>query len=114
MTEQEVLTKVDSELREVWPDRREARLLNGRMITEHRAVFSPLPGVEEIRLVQQSPISNLQFAGDWTRTGWPATMEGAVRSGYLAAENILRRHDQYEPLVPVDLPTARLYRLLFA
>ena len=29
---------------------------------------------------------NVFLAGDWTRTGWPATMEGAVRSGYVAAE----------------------------
>ena len=31
---------------------------------------------------------NFFLAGDWTRSGWPATMEGAVRSGYLAAEAI--------------------------
>ena len=114
MSEQEVIAKVDSELREVWPENREARLLKGRMITEHRAVFSPLPGVDEIRPVQQSPISNLQFAGDWTRTGWPATMEGAVRSGYPAAENVLRRSGSSERFVPADLPSARLYRWLFS
>ena len=114
MSEQEVIAKVDAELREVWPDNREVRLLNGRMITEHRAVFSPLPGVDEIRPVQQSPISNLQFAGDWTRTGWPATMEGAVRSGYLAAENVLRRTGSAESIVPADLPFARLYRWLMS
>lgn len=113
MTEQEVVAKVDLELREVWPDSGNVRLLKGRMITEHRAVFSPLPGVDEIRPVQQSPISNLQFAGDWTRTGWPATMEGAVRSGYLAAENVLRRRGGPGPLVPPDLPVAGLYHLLF-
>jgi len=38
-----------------------------------------------------SPLSNLLFAGDWTASGWPATMEGAVRSGYLAAEAILKQ-----------------------
>lgn len=114
MSEQEIVAKVDSELREVWPDSREARLIRGRMITEHRAVFSPLPGVDEIRPAQQSPISNLQFAGDWTRTGWPATMEGAVRSGYLAAENILSRAGRADTVVVPDLPSARLYRLLFS
>lgn len=114
MSEQEVVAKVDSELREVWPESCDAKLIHGRMITEHRAVFSPLPGVDEIRPVQQSPISNLQFAGDWTRTGWPATMEGAVRSGYLAAENILSRAGRPDTVVAPDLPTARLYRLLFS
>ena len=114
MSEQEVIAKVDAELREVWPDKSETRLLNGRMITEHRAVFSPLPGVDRIRPAQQSPISNLQWAGDWTRTGWPATMEGAVRSGYLAAENILRRCGRAESVVPADLSSARLYRWLLS
>lgn len=114
MTEQEVIAKVDAELREVWPDSSDARLLRGRMITEHRAVFSPLPGVDEIRPAQQSSIPNLQFAGDWTRTGWPATMEGAVRSGYLAAENVLDSAGQPESIVPPDLPQALLYRLLFS
>ncbi|MGH9719134.1 MAG: FAD-dependent oxidoreductase, partial [Bryobacteraceae bacterium] len=33
---------------------------------------------------------NLFLAGDWTRSGWPATMEGAVRSGYRAAEAVCR------------------------
>jgi squalene-associated FAD-dependent desaturase len=114
MSEQEVVAKVDSELREVWPDSHRARLIRGRMITEHRAVFSPLPGVDEFRSVQQSPISNLQFAGDWTQTGWPATMEGAVRSGYLAAENILARAGRPDTVVATDLAPARLYRLLFS
>jgi uncharacterized protein with NAD-binding domain and iron-sulfur cluster len=42
-------------------------------------------------IFQASPIPNLLLAGDWTATGWPATMEGAVRSGYLAAEALLAR-----------------------
>jgi monoamine oxidase len=42
-------------------------------------------------------------AGDWTATGWPATMEGAVRSGYLAAEALLRRVGRPAQLVQPDL-----------
>ena len=114
LSEQEVIAKVDAELREVWPEDRGARLLHGRMITEHRAVFSPLQGVDELRPVQQSSIPNLQLAGDWTRTGWPATMEGAVRSGYLASGNVLGRLGQPENVIPDDLPTAWLFRWLFA
>jgi zeta-carotene desaturase len=49
----------------------------------------------------------LYLAGDWTRTGWPATMEGAVRSGYLAAGAVLGT-----PLLVPDLPPARLSRML--
>ena len=54
------------------------------------AVFSPFPGVDKFRPPQQTKIAGLFLAGDWTATGWPATMEGAVRSGYLAAEAVLR------------------------
>ena len=57
-----------------------------RVVTEHAATFSAVPGVDRWRPAQASPIPNLFLAGDWTATGWPATMEGAVRSGYLAAE----------------------------
>ncbi len=47
--------------------------------------------------------ANLLLAGDWTATGWPATMEGAVRSGYLAAEALLARRGTPERLVRPDL-----------
>lgn len=109
----EVVAAVVKELGEVWPDVNEASPVHGRVVTEHRAVFSPQPGVEELRPVQQSPIGNLQLAGDWTQTGWPATMEGAVRSGYLAAENVLRRMGQDVSLVQAKLPTSWLAHLLF-
>jgi len=105
-----VLKTVLNELAAVWPAVNASKLLHSRQVTEHRAVFSPLPGSEELRPVQQSPIANLQLAGDWTRTGWPATMEGAVRSGYLAAENVLRRLGQPANIVQPDLPRARMFR----
>jgi uncharacterized protein with NAD-binding domain and iron-sulfur cluster len=58
-------------------------------------------------------VPNVQLAGDWTRTGWPSTMEGAVRSGFLAAENVLRILGRSETVVQPDLPVAPLARLLF-
>ena len=66
-------------------------LLRCRVVTEHAATFSAVPGVDRWRPAQASPLDNLFVAGDWTATGWPATMEGAVRSGYLAAEALLKR-----------------------
>ena len=86
--------------------------MHSRLVTEHRAVFSARPGAAECRPVQQSPLTNLQLAGDWTRTGWPATMEGAVRSGYLAAENVLRQLGRAERIVQPDLPVSLLPRVL--
>lgn len=113
MTAGETIDAVRREISDVWSLAREARLRHARRITEHRAVFSVTPGVEELRLPQQSSVGNLQFAGDWTQTGWPATMEGAVRSGYLAAENILRRGGNSANIVAPDLPVAKLSRWLW-
>ncbi len=71
-----------------------ARLRRYKMVIEKRATFSPLPGTDMWRPAQAPPIGgieNLLLAGDYTRTHWPATMEGAVRSGYLAAEALTQR-----------------------
>lgn len=109
----ETIAAVRDELGEIWTAARDAELVHARLVTEHRAVFSVAPGSDRLRPLQQSPIGNLQLAGDWTRTGWPATMEGAVRSGYLAAENVLERAGRRERLVRPDLPAACLSRWLF-
>ena len=80
-----------------------AKLLRAKVVTEHAATFSAVPGVDRWRPPQASPIANLVVAGDWTATGWPATMEGAVRSGYLAAEAILARAGRPERILRPDL-----------
>jgi uncharacterized protein with NAD-binding domain and iron-sulfur cluster len=86
----EIQGRVVAELRSLFTESASATLLRGRVVTEHAATFSAVPGVDRWRPGPVSPIKNLFVAGDWTATGWPATMEGAVRSGYLAAEAILR------------------------
>ena len=111
-TEATIRTVVE-ELAGIWPVVRDARLVHSRLVTEHKAVASMLPGVDRLRPPQQSPIANLQLAGDWTQTGWPGTMEGAVRSGYLAAENVLRHSGRPATLLQPDLPTALLSKLMF-
>ena len=70
---------------------RSATLERAHVVKEVRATFSAVPGLEAETSRQPKRRSpNLFLAGDWTRSGWPATMEGAVRSGYLAAEAITR------------------------
>ncbi|MGH9679628.1 MAG: hydroxysqualene dehydroxylase, partial [Candidatus Acidiferrales bacterium] len=86
---QEIIELCLRELREVLPPTREASLVKGTVVKEMNATFSPAPGSDQWRPGQRSPIAKLFLAGDWTATGWPSTMEGAVRSGYLAAEAIL-------------------------
>ncbi|MGB8472788.1 MAG: hydroxysqualene dehydroxylase HpnE [Candidatus Acidiferrum sp.] len=87
---QEIIDLCLKEVRHALPAAREANLLKATVIKEAAATFSPQPGVDRWRPMQQTSIGGLFLAGDWTATGWPATMEGAVRSGYLAAEAILR------------------------
>jgi squalene-associated FAD-dependent desaturase len=76
------------ELADFFPLVKEARLEKAQVIKEVRATFSAKPGMEPLRPVSVTPLNNFFLAGDWTRSGWPATMEGAVRSGYLAAEAV--------------------------
>jgi protoporphyrinogen oxidase len=99
----EVQRRVVEELGRVFPAVASANVLRARVVTEHTATFSAVPGVDRWRVPQESPIPNLAVAGDWTDTGWPATMEGAVRSGYRAAEVVLRRTGQPATLLQPDL-----------
>jgi squalene-associated FAD-dependent desaturase len=99
----EIQRRIVAELRSLFPDVGNATLLRGRVVTEHAATFSVVPGVDRWRPGQQTPIQNLFVAGDWTATGWPATMEGAVRSGYLAAEAVLRRFESTATVLQPDL-----------
>jgi zeta-carotene desaturase len=78
------------ELAEFFPGVSQAGLEKAHVIKELRATFSPAPGLETARPATRTAFANLFLAGDWTRTGWPSTMEGAVRSGYLAAEAVAR------------------------
>jgi len=86
---QEIIALCLEELRQVLPATREATLVKGTVVKEMSATFSPAPGCDQWRPVHKSPLAKLFLAGDWTATGWPSTMEGAVRSGYMAAEAIL-------------------------
>jgi zeta-carotene desaturase len=87
---QEIIDLCLAEVRQALPAARNAELVKATVIKEAAATFSPEPGVDRWRPKQQTAIPRLLLAGDWTATGWPATMEGAVRSGYLAAEAVLR------------------------
>ena len=92
-----------AEIAELFPAAVPAALKRVRVVTEHEATFSAVSGVDQWRPAQMTPLPNLFLAGDWTATGWPATMEGAVRSGYLAAEAILKRSGHKITLVQPDL-----------
>jgi squalene-associated FAD-dependent desaturase len=100
------------ELYEFFPHARDAKLVKSTVIKELHATYSPQPGIEPYRPRPETVWPRIFLAGDWTATGWPATMEGAVRSGYLAAQCVARvagqRHAAY--LVP-NLPATGFMRL---
>ena len=77
-----------AELCELFPMMKQAKLLRSRVVTERTATFRALPGIDAARLPQATPIENLTLAGDWTLTDWPATMEGAIRSGRRATDQL--------------------------
>lgn len=109
---QEIIDLCMHEIAGVLPATREAKLLKATVVKETGAVFSPSPGVDHWRPAAKTSLPNLFLAGDWVATGWPATMEGAVRSGYLAAEAILAQNGQPKTLVKPDLPVEWLCKLL--
>ena len=86
----EIVEMAVKEAREFFPDARGANLVKSTVIKEVHATYSALPGMDEFRPKPATVWPRVFLAGDWTATGWPATMEGAVRSGYLAAEALAR------------------------
>jgi squalene-associated FAD-dependent desaturase len=83
--------------RDIWNDVRRALALDNapqptwRIVKEKRATFAATPDQDARRPGPVGPLHNLWLAGDWTQTGLPATIEGAVRSGHRAAGLILAR-----------------------
>jgi squalene-associated FAD-dependent desaturase len=100
------------EVREFFPAARGANLIKSTVIKEVKATYSPRPGIDAHRPAAATVWPRVFLAGDWTATGWPATMEGAVRSGYLAAESLMRATGQSEArFLSPDLPPTGLMRL---
>jgi glycine/D-amino acid oxidase-like deaminating enzyme len=74
---------------ELFPRAREAKLESFVATREHAATFRAAPGCGALRAAADTGVAGLALAGAWTATGWPATLEGAVRSGHTAARCVL-------------------------
>jgi zeta-carotene desaturase len=92
-----------AEAAEFFPKVREAKVERAQVIKEVRATFSASPGMEAVRPDTATRVPNVFLAGDWTRSGWPATMEGAVRSGYRAAEAVAAAGGRVERFLLPDI-----------
>ncbi len=103
----EILEPALLEVQRFFPEAGRAKLVKSGILKEARATFSVTPGLDEARPAQATGVRGLFLAGDWTRTDWPSTMEGAARSGRLAAGAVYG--DPRRFLVP-DLPASGLMR----
>jgi zeta-carotene desaturase len=99
----EIIDIAIGDLRLFFPRVLEANLVKAHVIKEVRATFSAAPGTEAMRPTAQTAMPNVFLAGDWTRTGWPATMEGAVRSGYIAANEVAKSLGRAERFLLPDI-----------
>jgi squalene-associated FAD-dependent desaturase len=106
-SKQEILDLALAELKEFFPVVAEARVVKSTVIKEIKATYSALPMSDDYRPSAATTWPRFFLAGDWTATGWPATMEGAVRSGYKAADALLGSHANLKE----DLPASGLMRI---
>jgi zeta-carotene desaturase len=109
---EEVLELAQQELAEFFPAVRDAKLRKAAVVKEIYATYSVLPGLDAYRLEAKTPWPRLFLAGDWTATDWPATMEGAARSGYLAAEALTASAGKEQKFLVDDLPATGLMRFV--
>jgi zeta-carotene desaturase len=110
---EEILDLATRELAEFFPSMREAKLVKATVIKEIYATYAILPGLDKYRPAATTQWSQIFLAGDWTATGWPATMEGAVRSGYVAAEALMKNVGRPQKFVVADLPATGLMKLFW-
>ncbi len=109
MGREAILAAALEELPLFFPKVRAAKLLKSSVLKEARATFSVVPGFDRWRAEQRTETKGVYIAGDWTRTEWPSTMEGAVRSGRLAAGEVMGDRERF---MSPELPASGLMRWL--
>lgn len=89
LTDEQIVRATVDELAEFVPAARQARVLRFDVHRVPMAIPCATVGFEGLRPAARSPLPGLTLAGDWVRTHMPCTMEGAVKSGFMAAEAVL-------------------------
>ncbi|MFQ5699054.1 MAG: hydroxysqualene dehydroxylase HpnE [Myxococcota bacterium] len=87
----ELRRRFEPEMQRLFPLARQARLERFFTTSEPTATFRQAPGSARLRAGTCTRLRGIYLAGAWTDTGWPATMEGAVRSGHAAARQALQQ-----------------------
>jgi zeta-carotene desaturase len=111
LNREEAIRQALEELGEFFPRVREAKLEKVALVKEVLATFGVPPGIDASRPSAVSPWPNCFLAGDWTRTGWPSTMESAARSGHLAAEALCLNLGDPRAILEPDLKPEGLMRI---
>jgi zeta-carotene desaturase len=106
-TREEILSGALREFETFFPEARKAQLLKSGILKEARATFSVMPGMDQYRPAQESGVAGLYLAGDWTATEWPSVMEGAARSGRLAAGAVMGEPGRF---MAAEIPASGLMR----
>jgi len=109
---EEIIEIALRELAEFFPIVKEAKLVKAAVIKEVYATYSILPGLDQYRPEAKTAWPNIFLAGDWTASGWPATMEGAIRSGYLAAEALMESAGSPKKFLIANLPPKGFMRFV--
>lgn len=112
MSREDAISLAVRELGEFFPAAAEAKLEKAALVKEVRATFTVPPGIDAARPGSASPWPNCVLAGDWTRTGWPSTMESAARSGHLAAEAVCLALNEPRSFLVADLKPKGLMRFI--
>ncbi len=107
MTREEILSSALRELAMFFPEVKTAKVVKSGVLKEARATFSVIPGLDAFRPGQTTAWPGLFLAGDWTQTEWPSTMEGGVRSGRLAAGEVVGERMRF--MAP-EIPASGLMR----
>ena len=109
---EQAIAQAVAEVREFFPEARNAQLVKAALIKEVRATFGVPPGIDRARPSARSLWPNLFLAGDWIATGWPSTMESAARSGHIAADELCAQSGNTRNFLAPDLRPQGLMRIL--
>ncbi len=90
LSDRRIVRLVHEDFGDVFPVARDARVVKSTVVRTPKAFYRQYPGMEQYRPPQRTPLDNLFLAGDFTRNKYPPCMEGAVKSGQLAAECLLK------------------------
>jgi uncharacterized protein with NAD-binding domain and iron-sulfur cluster len=103
LPDHEVVAECLRALGNLWPSTRSAGVVHANVVKIPNSIYREVPGSDSLRPTQRTPIPNLALAGDYTRQDYMASMEGAVRSGHLAAKALMS-----QPGVPGGATRAKI------